>query len=125
MRRALPLHGIKVIELSGLAVAPFCGSILADWGADVVRVDRPARERQPMLRLGREALGRHKRSCALDLSDPGAVDALRALARTADVLIEPFRPGVMERLGLGPDELLAEVASHVRAAARARERRRP
>ncbi|GAA2120865.1 CaiB/BaiF CoA-transferase family protein [Kitasatospora saccharophila] len=95
-----PLAGIRVIELGGIGPGPFCGMILADLGAEVIRIDRPAehgtRTRHPILHRGR-------RSVTLDLKNPvGAATALR-LIDTADALIEGFRPGVTERLGLGPD----------------------
>ena len=90
------LSGIKVIEMAGLAPAPYCGMILADFGADVVRVDR--------LGAGSiDTLARGKRSIAVNLKDPKGVQTVLRLADQADVLLEPFRPGVMERLGLGPD----------------------
>ncbi|TPX37163.1 hypothetical protein SmJEL517_g00895 [Synchytrium microbalum] len=97
-----PLGGIKVIELAGLAPAPFAGMILADWGANVVRVDRAP------LTGSRDLLARGKRSMALDLKSPKAIAAVRRMVKTADVFIEPFRPGVAEKLGLGPDVLLKD-----------------
>jgi alpha-methylacyl-CoA racemase len=100
----LPLSGTRVLELEGLAAAPFAGMMLADFGAEVVRIDRPGAEPH----FGTTTLGRGKKSVVLDLKTPDGCEAFRALARTADVLIEPFRPGTMERLGLGPDALLAE-----------------
>ena len=90
------LEGIRVIEMAGLAPVPYCGMILADFGADVVRVDR----------LGRKSadfLSRGKRSIAIDLKNPEGVETVLRLVEKADVLVEPFRPGVMERLGLGPE----------------------
>jgi alpha-methylacyl-CoA racemase len=90
------LEGIKVIEMAGLAPAPYCGLILADFGADVVRVDRPGAGSM-------DHLARGKRSAAVNLKDPQGVEAVLRLVEKADVLIEPFRPGVMERLGLGPE----------------------
>ena len=98
-----PLDGVRVLELEGLAAAPFCGRILADFGADVVRVDRNDRP-DP---YGTLSLAHGKRSVELDLKDTDDAEQLRELADNADVLIEPYRPGVMERLGLGPDELRA------------------
>lgn len=100
-----PLSGVRVVEFAGLGPGPFCGMLLADLGADVVRIDR---------RGGGGGFGatslldRGKRSIALDLKDPADLEVVRALVRRADVLLEGFRPGVMERLGLGPDELLGE-----------------
>jgi alpha-methylacyl-CoA racemase len=94
-----------VVEFAGLGPGPFCGMLLADLGADVVRIDR---------RGGGGGLGatslldRGKRSIALDLKDPADIEVVRALVRRADVLLEGFRPGVMERLGLGPEELLGD-----------------
>jgi alpha-methylacyl-CoA racemase len=97
-----PLNGIRVIEMAGLAPAPYAGMILADFGAEVIRVDRsPAAA--PGSDPTRDYLARGKRSVALNLKDPQGVAALLALIATADVLIEPFRPGVMEKLGVGPD----------------------
>lgn len=90
------LSGIRVVEMAGLAPVPYCGMILADFGADVVRVDRPGAR-------STDFLSRGKRSIAVDLKNPRGVEALLRLLDGADVLIEPFRPGVMERLGLGPD----------------------
>jgi len=90
------LTGIRVIEMAGLAPAPFCGLILADFGADVVRVDRVGAS-------SFDQLARGKRSLGANLKNPAAVEAVLRLIDGADVLLEPFRPGVMERLGLGPD----------------------
>lgn len=101
-----PLQGIKVLEFAGLAPGPFAGLLLADAGSSVIRVDRPSP-------LGSSAptpdhLTRHKASVAIDLRTPQGKAAARRLALAADVVIEPFRPGVMERLGLGPSELCAD-----------------
>lgn len=90
------LDGVRVIEMAGLAPAPFCGMILADFGADVVRVDR----------VGAGAfdqLARGKRSIAVNPKQADGLETLLRMLDQADVLLEPFRPGVMERLGLGPD----------------------
>jgi alpha-methylacyl-CoA racemase len=98
-----PLHGLKVIELAGIGPAPFCAMMLADMGAQVVRIDRTApREQSP----SRDPLLRSRRSVALNLKSHGGVAAALRLIETADVLIEGFRPGVAERLGLGPDVCL-------------------
>ncbi|XP_044287525.1 alpha-methylacyl-CoA racemase [Varanus komodoensis] len=99
----MALHGLRVLEMAGLAPAPLCGLILADFGAQVVRIDR-----SPHTAVATDVQGRGKRSLALDLKQPQGSATLRRLSRTADVLIEPFRPGVMEKLGLGPDILLQE-----------------
>lgn len=96
----MALRGLKVLELSGLAPVPFCGMLLADYGASVVRIDRP-NDRQAQM----DRLGRGKRSISIDLKAPSGIDVFRRLSSTADVLIEPFRPGVMEKLGLGPEIL--------------------
>lgn len=100
-----PLEGLKVLELAGLAPAPFAGLILSDYGADVVRVDRrPARSGGASKTS--DSLTRGKRSIALDLKDRGEDRrTFLALVKEADVLIEGYRPGVMESLDLGPDEL--------------------
>jgi len=90
------LEGIRVVEMAGLAPVPYCGMILADFGADVVRVDRVGSR-------SADFLARGKRSVAVDLKKPEGVETVLRLADKADVLIEPFRPGVMERLGLGPE----------------------
>ena len=99
-----PLDGVKVLEIAGLAPAPFAGLFLADFGADVVVVDRASRG---SVRQSLDTLRRGKRSIALDLKAAAGVDTLKKLAANVDVLIEPFRPGVMERLGLGPEVLCA------------------
>lgn len=92
-----------MLELAGLAPTPLCGMILADFGAAVVRVDRA-----PRSAVSTDVQGRGKRSLALDLKQPAGAATLRRLCCAADVLIEPFRRGVMEKLGLGPDVLLQE-----------------
>ncbi|SDG83049.1 CaiB/BaiF CoA transferase family protein [Klenkia brasiliensis] len=100
-----PLQGVRVVEFAGLGPGPFCGMLLADLGADVVRVDRRARAGGLVGSLGATSLlDRGKRSIALDLKDDGDLAVVRALVGRADVLLEGFRPGVMERLGLGPEQ---------------------
>lgn len=97
------LRGLRVLEFAGIGPAPFCAMMLADHGAEVVRIDRPGAAppaADPLLR-SRRVLG-------LDLKRPESVAAGRALARAADGVIEGFRPGVMERFGLGPEVLLAD-----------------
>lgn len=103
-----PLSGVKVLELAGVGPGPFCGMMLADMGADVLRVDRiePADIGLP-LDPKFDILARGRRSLALDLKTPEAIETVMAILQKADVLIEGFRPGVMERLGLGPDACLA------------------
>ena len=99
----MALRGIKLVEFAGLAPSPVCSMFLADHGAHVVRIDRT----QKNLFSDLDVSARGKRSIALDLKRPTALKIARQLCDHADVLIEPFRPGVMERLGLGPDELLS------------------
>jgi alpha-methylacyl-CoA racemase len=103
-----PLAGVKVLEFEAIGPGPFCAMMLADMGADVLLVDRPA---DPQLGFRRDrwsdVMLRGRRSVTLDLKSPDGVAAALALAERADALIEGFRPGVMERLGLGPDVLLA------------------
>ncbi len=105
-----PLAGVKVVEMAGLGPGPFCAMMLADMGAEVLRVERKpapgadAVPLHPVYNPGRAGvLHRGRRSVALDLKAPGAVDAILRLVEGADALIEGFRPGVMERLGLGPE----------------------
>jgi alpha-methylacyl-CoA racemase len=99
-----PLHGMKIIEMVGLGPAPFSAMMFADMGAEVIRIDRPGTD-------GGESrfdvLGRGRRSLVLDLKQAGAAEVALQLVERADALIEGFRPGVMERLGLGPDVCLA------------------
>ena len=97
------LEGIRIIEIEGLGPAPFAGMLLADLGAEVIVVHRP----EPPVPGApqRNLLDRGKKSVVLDLKIEQHVDAVKQLAATADGLIEGFRPGVMERLGLGPDQL--------------------
>jgi len=108
-----PLAGVRVVELAGVGPAPYCGMLLADLGADVVRVDRvPAGPPRTGPAEGLDALvdgilGRGRRSVALDLKHPDGLAAARDLVARADALVEGFRPGVTERLGLGPRECLA------------------
>jgi alpha-methylacyl-CoA racemase len=103
-----PLAGITVIELAGIGPGPFCGMMLADMGAEVIRVDRAQAvqggdpERPPA-----DLLARGRRSVGVDLKSPDGVEVVLSLVERADALIEGFRPGVTERLGLGPDECLA------------------
>ena len=102
------LSGLKVLEIAAIGPAPFCAMMLADMGADVVRVDRRAASGLGFELEGRfDVLGRGRRSIALDLKSADEIAILRQLVASADVLIEGFRPGVMERLGLGPDDCLA------------------
>jgi len=100
-----PLRGVKVVELAGLGPTPYAGMLLSDMGADVIRVDRPGVARP---QDGPEyALARGRRSIVVDLKQPDGVEAVLALVEHADALLEGFRPGVAERLGLGPETCLA------------------
>ncbi len=101
-----PLAGLKVLEFAGIGPAPFACMILADLGADVLRIDRAGSE--SLLGLKRDFIGRGRRSLVLDLKKPEDLDTTRRLAARADALVEGFRPGVMERLGLGPEALHRE-----------------
>ncbi len=101
-----PLAGLRIVELAGIGPAPFAGMLLADLGAEVLRVDRPGAS--PLFGEHRaDLLGRGKRSVAVDLKHPDGPAVVRRLAERADALIEGFRPGVAERLGIGPGECLA------------------
>ncbi|KXS14316.1 CoA-transferase family III [Gonapodya prolifera JEL478] len=91
-----PLEGIKVVEVAGIGPGPFCGMVLADFGAEVVRVERIGNQPGPSMQRG-------KKSIEVDLKKPEGVELVLRLCEKADVIIEPYRPGVMERLGLGPD----------------------
>jgi alpha-methylacyl-CoA racemase len=103
-----PLTGLRVLEMAAIGPVPFAGMVLADLGADVVRVDRiDPGEALPGVGRGADVLGRGKRSVAVDLKHPDGPAVVLKLARSADVLLEGLRPGVMERLGVGPDECLA------------------
>jgi alpha-methylacyl-CoA racemase len=102
-----PLSGIRIVELAGIGPAPFAGMMLADHGATVIRVERE--DRAPVIPAEFDILGRSRASVVrVDLKSDKGVARVRELARDADGLIEGFRPGVMERLGLGPDLLLED-----------------
>lgn len=99
-----PLAGIRIIEMVGLGPAPFCAMMLADMGAEVIRIQsKNGKPAFPILNTRFDVLARGRRSLAIDLKKPGAVDILLKLIEKADGLIEGFRPGVMERLGLAPE----------------------
>ena len=99
-----PLKGFRIVEMGGLGPAPFAGGLLGDLGAAVVRIDRCARPgAEPETPRRFDFYNRNKRSVALDLKQPAAVATVLKLVAKADALIEGFRPGVMERLGLGPE----------------------
>ena len=94
-----PLKGFTVLEMAAIGPSPFCGMMLADMGAQIIRIDRKGGK----LMHENNPVNRGRRSLALDLKQPGAADVVLRLVEQADVLIEGFRPGVMERLGLGPE----------------------
>jgi len=100
-----PLAGFKIVEMAGIGPAPFCAMMLSDMGAEVIRVDRTHRPNDvEFLSKGRQgATMRGRRTLAVDLKEAGAADAMLGIIERADALIEGFRPGVMERLGLGPE----------------------
>ncbi|MGH8920320.1 MAG: CoA transferase, partial [Actinomycetes bacterium] len=102
-----PLKGYTIIELAGIGPGPFAGMMLADMGADVIRVDRAQAVRDDGSRPATDVLARGRRSIGVDLKHPDGRDAVLRLVESADALIEGFRPGVTERLGLGPDDCLA------------------
>ncbi|KAM7218966.1 alpha-methylacyl-CoA racemase [Rhypophila decipiens] len=104
-----PLSNLKVLEFAGLAPGPFAGLLLADAGASVLRIDRPVSGPNSPAPPAADLLTRHKSSLPLDLKSPSSRPLLLSLIRRADVLIDPFRPGVLERLDLGPDYILNEV----------------
>ena len=95
-----PLKGLKIIEMAGIGPGPFCGMVLADLGAEIIRVDRAS-----AIGTGskQDAANRGKKSIAVDLKSEEGVEVVLKLVETADAIFEGFRPGVMERLGLGPD----------------------
>ncbi len=106
-----PLEGLRIVELAGIGPGPFCGMMLADHGAEVIRVDRPGGTRGGIAgNAAMDPLQRSRKSIAVDLKSVDGIEIVRDLCGTADGLIEGFRPGVMERLGLGPDVLLGENA---------------
>src|SRR5580698_10197946 len=109
--RAGPLAGVRVIERGQLIAGPFCGQLLGDLGADVVKIEAPG-QGDPMRQWGRkgyplfwEILGRNKRTVSINLRKPAGQDLARRLISGADILIENFRPGALEGWNLGPDEL--------------------
>ncbi len=102
-----PLDGVRVVEIVGLGPGPFCGMLLADLGAEVIRVDRVDRGRMLAVADTRtDVLGRGRRSVAVDLRHPAGVEAVLGLVEDADMLFEGMRPGVAERLGIGPEDCL-------------------
>jgi alpha-methylacyl-CoA racemase len=103
-----PLAGLKIIEIAAIGPAPFCAMMLADHGAEVIRIVPPGADRPGIFDLSKDVLARSRKFMIVDLKQPSGVEAVRDLCKTADGLVEGFRPGVMERLGLGPDLLLKD-----------------
>ncbi|MEM7365250.1 MAG: CaiB/BaiF CoA-transferase family protein, partial [Pseudomonadota bacterium] len=99
-----PLSGVRIIELAGIGPGPFCGMMLSDMGAEVIRIDRPAKSSG---RRTIDVLARGRKSIAVDLKTEAGVETVLRLCESADALFEGFRPGVTERLGLGPDICMA------------------
>lgn len=99
-----PLTGLRVVELQGIGPGPFCGMMLADMGAEIIRIDRSVAVGSGA--RSADVLARGRKSIAVDLKNPQGVETVLKLVETADVLLEGFRPGVTERLGLGPDVCL-------------------
>ena len=97
-----PLSSIKVLEFAGLAPVPLVGMILADFGASVIRVDRFGSS------FADDFLAQGKKSIVVNLKKPEGAEVIQRLSKKVDILIEPFRPNVMEKLGLGPKELIKE-----------------
>jgi alpha-methylacyl-CoA racemase len=108
-----PLRSLVVIEIAGLGPAPFCGMVLADLGAKVIRIDRVEGEGAVFGSSRADVLNRGKLSIAVDLKDPDGVEVVLRLVAGSDALIEGFRPGVAERLGIGPAQCLAANTSLV------------
>lgn len=103
-----PLEGVKIVEIAGLGPTPFCGMLLADMGAEIIRIERKAPESAGVDMPGRfDLMHRSRPAMPVDLKSKHGVELVLRLSETADVLFEGFRPGVMERLGLGPDACMA------------------
>ena len=100
-----PLSGLKILEFGQIAAGPFAGSLLADLGADVVKVEKP--DHGPEYSENFASVNRNKRSIAVDLKDAAQVAQLKKLCEQADAIVENFRPGVLDRLGLGYKTLSA------------------
>jgi len=100
-----PLTGLKIIELVGIGPGPFCGMLLADMGAEVIRVDRV--KGHTGFTGDQDVMGRGRRSISVDIKNPRGAEVVLKLCEKADALFEGFRPGVTERLGIGPEQCLA------------------
>lgn len=101
-----PLHGLKIIELAGIGPGPYAAMLLADMGAEVVRVERPGPPASSVP-PDKDVLRRNRRSIIVNLQHPDGVRTVLSMAAKADVLLEGFRPGVTEHLGLGPEDCWA------------------
>ena len=108
-----PLAGVKVVEIAGIGPGPFCAMLLADMGADVIRIDRSSAVRDELpdspgpVKPSPDLLNRGRRSLGVNLKDPDGVEVVLRLVESADILLEGFRPGVAERLGIGPEACIA------------------
>ncbi|GEM29575.1 CoA transferase [Nocardia neocaledoniensis NBRC 108232] len=108
MSKGGPLAGVRVVELGGVGPTPFCAMLLSDLGADIIRLDRPpGYDGGAPIEARFDLLNRGRRSAVADLKNPAAVEAVLRMAGTADIVLEGFRPGVAEKLGLGPEQCLA------------------
>jgi len=108
-----PLTGIRIVEMAGIGPGPFVGMMLADHGAEVIRIERPGKGDGVAVSTAKDVLLRSRKRIAVDLKSAEGVVLVRRLVQSAHGLIEGFRPGVMERLGLGPDVLMADNPSLV------------
>ncbi|KAH0018574.1 CoA-transferase family III, partial [Aureobasidium melanogenum] len=111
MSQSPPLTGLRVLEFAGLAPGPFAGLLLADWGASVLRIDRAvpgAHTSNPPLATS-DLLTRHKSSIAVDIKSPSGISLIKSLIPNVDILIDPFRPGVLEKAGLSPENVLLKL----------------
>ncbi|KAK3201095.1 hypothetical protein GRF29_213g1055551 [Pseudopithomyces chartarum] len=99
-----PLAGLRVLEFAGLAPGPFAGMLLADYGASILRLDRPSPTATPTPTS--DQLVRRKSSLPLDLKSPSAISLVKKLLPSIDIVIDPFRPGVLEKLGLCPQTIM-------------------
>lgn len=102
------LEGLTVIEFAGIGPGPFACMMLADHGARVIRIERPGRPGRFGDNGNTDILNRNRLVVELDMKDPAAIARVRELVREADAIVEGYRPGVMERLGIGPEVLLAD-----------------
>src|ERR1700691_227271 len=111
--RMMPLEGLRVIDASSILAGPLCCQILGDFGADVIKIEHPAHgdsmrghgQQKDGVPLWWKEISRNKRTIGLDLGRPEGAEVFKRLAAGADVVVESFRPGTLERWGLGPDDL--------------------